>query len=252
MAFLAIMVTTLFACSHMPQEYKPNPPDPNVKSTGLRIAVVELEDRNPEDEKASGLKALLIQLPLVPYVSFPPWHYVTPIASCLADELRESGVFAHVDYFESWGSDPRQFSEYDVLVTGTLVRNGVSHTMTAYGLGSVGVYLWLLGIPVGFLDREVVFDIDMIDPKFPYSPTLVKSIQFQQRKWVNFYSAMSQDAAYRESLAAGFRLNFADCPSAELNPILKGVPFEIAQASYRMKTGVQVSGHNQPSKGAQR
>lgn len=239
MTLVAIMATALFACSHMSEDYKPNPPDSNVKPNGLRVAVVELEDRNGEDEEPSKALGLLIQLPLIPYVSHPPDHSASKIASCLADELRESGVFSHVDYFESWGSEPRQFLEYDVLVTGTLIHNRYTLTTTTYGLGLAGMYLWFLGPPMGFYDRETMFDIAMLDPKSPYSSIPIKTVQFKQRKWHNFYNRLSSDHAYHESKAAYFRLSFDDCPSAELTPSFKNIPMEIDQASRHTKEGAQ-------------
>lgn len=89
-------------CSSIPpvQIYKPNPPDPNVRTTSLKVAVVELEDSSPADE-----------------ISYAWWgakgtHYgKSSFGRCLAKELKASRLFSSVEYFSNWYKPVRWFTD---------------------------------------------------------------------------------------------------------------------------------------------
>lgn len=218
---LVLLLNMFGGCaSTKPQPYVPNPPDPQTAQTKLRVAVVEFENQSPPHRMKVGGSLGLI--PGVLYEEMFRAHPITNFGSCLAEELQASKLFQQVKYFPDWAAGYETFRDYDVIVSGNLRHDRRASYRTTYGLSVIGIYLWVLGVPMEWEERDVSFDMWAIPVVSPYNRLVEKSVTFAGPTQLhNFYSFTS--SGWHKDKFGRYESNetWDPCPSEQLqNPFL--------------------------------
>ena len=148
-----------------------------------RIAVVELEDRNPAEKGGD----MLCALPGVLYCS--KLRTKQPeFGKCLVSELRKSQLLNGVDYYDQragfdfghWDGVATDRGNYSLILSGDLYHDKFSETTISYGVSILGmVVLSLMGLPNGHESREVFFEVTAVHPTRPDQILLRETVQFE-------------------------------------------------------------------------
>lgn len=154
----------LIGCGVSRQGYIPNPSNGNASSTALKLAVVELDDRNPSPHPSGSGLAML---PGILFVGLGDFSYPTSFASCLATDLRNSGLFESVDYYADWDEIAKSYTSYDVVISGDLQYDKLSFTQWTYGMSIGAMAAYFIGLPTLTIAREVAFEITAFPTKNP-------------------------------------------------------------------------------------
>jgi hypothetical protein len=174
-------------CGFKERIYIPNPPDQNFKSTSLRVAVIELEDRNPTAKVRTFGALGFADVPGVLYATETDVGNPTQFGKCLAAELKSAQLFSQVDYFPTWEKMTTGYTEYDLVVTGVLNHDTVVGTKTSYGLGPSGVLFMFLGLPWGSDSRDVEFQIYAFHPRKPWAHAWQHKVSFKDYNLYGLY-----------------------------------------------------------------
>ncbi len=85
----------------------------------------------------------------------------------LRQDLAASGLFASVDYQE-WPDLADSYQNYDLIITGRYYV----HTRQTDVFPLMGLLLLqpLLGLPTGAIDRNMAFEVQVLDPQHPGQP----------------------------------------------------------------------------------
>lgn len=216
MLLLFSLLTVMTACGVTREVYKPNPPDANALPLQMKIAVIELDDRNPDTRSGSGL----CLIPGVLYCAGPSsFSNPTAFASCLASDLRSSGFFDTVDYYTGWDEISKSFTSYALVLTGDLRHDTVAETQTAYGLSALGIYVYWMGVPGKKFTREASFDITGFPANHPDKVILRETINFEESLIGGaYYGPTIQEQRTAMDSYGPENLIFSSCPTEKLRP----------------------------------
>jgi hypothetical protein len=105
------------------------------------------------------------------------------MAKAIADDLEASGIFEAVDYV---GQDSA--SDYRYVLSGEIRESPLEKDMTSYGLGIIGVYLWILPIPVGQMWARVDLDLVLTDTSNG-GRVWERRLTHEYAKWLTLYTS---------------------------------------------------------------
>ncbi len=161
-----------------------------LRPTPLRggLAVRRFEEARPPRLYTTNGRMFLVYVPVIPYVALPyerldetipiqtdyirtekpsetnlappfeQYAYVDSMPRAIAEDLAGSGLFDDVRFV---GDGPTQASRY--VLSGSLRATPIEQDGTSYGLGFVGVYFWLLPIPLGKMWAASEADLTLTD-----------------------------------------------------------------------------------------
>src|SRR5262245_3602376 len=155
-----------------------------------RLAVKRFEEARPPRYYNTSGRAFLTYVPLLPYVTLsyerldesvaqlsedvktyhvhdmpqaPPFEtYTYPVSfpRAIAEDLRATGLFTSVDYVGDGDT-----AGFEYVLTGQVRASPLYSTATSYMLGIVGVYLWLLPIPMQKTSADISVDLELTDTR---------------------------------------------------------------------------------------
>ena len=224
--------------------------------TAPALAVQRFADERPPRVYSTGGRVFLTYVPFLPYVpvpyerldesarkageevhlSMPPFEsytYPASMARAIADDLNASGLFDRVTYV---GAEPA--ADYRYVLSGTLRASPLEKDFTSYCLGIVGVYLWLLPIPVGQTWASVTIDLTLTDTATG-ATVWQKHLSHDYAKWMSTYTsgytlvyggATSFDIPLLPTTAQVDRNSLFSWHFEVLRQAMQGVPAEIAAA----------------------
>ena len=171
------------------------PPPPDKTYLGIReenplpakLVVLPLEDlRGDEIKKNYGKVAM-------PLVSFGVSTFDRPetivdseeidelffdppkdFARALANEIQEANIFSTVAF-----SDGKTSLPSDYVLHGRLYSTQWKRQLTTYGLGPLGVVLWIAGLPMGEITTEVEMDLRLTSAGNPSQVLWSFAMDFQ-------------------------------------------------------------------------
>jgi hypothetical protein len=184
------------------------PPGPRVAVDAPRpaLAVRRFADQRPPRIYSTGGRAFLTYVPFIPYVPLPyerldesarkageevdavmppfeEYSYPASMARAIAADLQASGLFAQVAYVGEGST-----AGYPFVLSGTLRASPLEKDYTSYGLGIVGVYLWLLPIPLGQTWASVTLDLAVTDTATGQT-VWQKTLTHEYAKWISLYTS---------------------------------------------------------------
>lgn len=161
--------------------YKPNSRDSSVPTIPLKVAVVEFEDGS----SSVGFYQTSSFYGLIPANSTPDVvaFHNTLFGKCLAAELKESRMFAAVEYHPSWERLVHDFETYDLVVTGRLLQDRVKGQTASYRLGVLAAPLWMVGAPGFLMSREVMFEVNAFRSHQPDQVLWNHFVKLEEASW---------------------------------------------------------------------
>lgn len=171
-----------------------------------RLAVRRFTDSRPPRLYTTLGRVFLTYVPLIPYVAMPyervdesarkageegfmamppyeEYTYPASMAKAIGDDLAASSNFEAVDYIDE-GSD----EGYRYVLSGELHESPLEKDVTSYGLGILGVYLWILPIPAGQVWARVDLDLALTDTRTG-EKIWERRLTHEYAKWVTLYTA---------------------------------------------------------------
>jgi hypothetical protein len=220
------------------------------------LAVQRFTDDRPPRVYTTGGRGFLTYVPLLPYVALPferldesarkageevsapmppfeEYTYPASMARAIAADLEASGLFENVAYVGTGPTDG-----YRYALSGTLRASPLEKDLTSYCLGFVGVYLWLLPIPIGQTWASVTLDLTLIDTTTG-QPVWRKTLTHEKSKWISLYTASpslvyggvsSFDIPQVPMPAQVDRNSLFSWHFQVLSQAMQGIPLEIATA----------------------
>ncbi len=184
------------------------------------LAVRRFRDERPPRIYSTNGRGFMTYVPFIPYVALPferidetafmigkklrrqmppfeEFTYPASMARAIAEDLTASGVFKSVRYV---GEDPTDGYRY--VLSGVLRASPVETDMTSYGLGIVGVYFWLLPIPVGQTWTSVTLDLTLTDTE-KGETVWQNTVSHDYAKWVTLYTS-APNLVYGGKTSFGF------------------------------------------------
>jgi len=157
------------------------------------VAVVPFEEARPPRLYSTSGRLFLTYVPLLPYVTLPferldesvrkqsesiekggrgitvgaaqsvappfeEYTYPRSFPRAIADDLNASGLFREVRFVEADGT-----GGFDYVLRGTVRESPLRNTATSFGLGMVGVLLWIIPIPMQKTSASVTVDLELTD-----------------------------------------------------------------------------------------
>jgi len=87
-----------------------------------------------------------------------PWKPNEDIAKAVAEELNKSHLFKEVFF-------TNKASEGDIVLEGTIKSTTYDGKIISYGLSVLSPMLWLIGLPSGTFDNELILGFRLVDKK---------------------------------------------------------------------------------------
>jgi hypothetical protein len=169
------------------------------------LAVERFRDERPPRVYSTAGRGFLTYVPFIPYVALPfervdesalkageeanlappfeEFTYPVSMARAIGEDLAAGGLFRSVRYVGEGPTDG-----YRYVLSGVLRASPVETDMTSYGLGIVGVYLWILPIPAGQTWTSVTLDLTLTDTTTG-EPIWERTVSHEYSKWVNLYTS---------------------------------------------------------------
>lgn len=170
------------------------------------LAVQRFRDARPPRVYSTAGRGFLTYVPFLPYVALPfervdesalkagtearldmppfsDFTYPASMARAIADDLRSSGLFDAVQYV-----DEDRIEGHRYVLSGTLRTTPVEIDMTSYGLGIVGVLLWLLPIPAGQMWTNIAMDLAITDTSTG-EQIWQQTVDHDYSMWVTLYTS---------------------------------------------------------------
>jgi hypothetical protein len=88
---------------------------------------------------------------------FEEYYYPNSFARAIADDLAVTGLFEKVEY------GPAAAAGAEYVLRGTLRQTSLRNSITSFGLGMVGVLLWLLPVPIAKTTAGVELELDLVE-----------------------------------------------------------------------------------------
>jgi hypothetical protein len=98
----------------------------------------------------------IVSMPAAP--PYAEYAYPASFARAMAADLAASGIFEDVQFVGDGSADG-----FAYVLTGTLLETPLYQTVTSFGLGAPGVFLWLLPIPMTRTSTVVSADLVLTD-----------------------------------------------------------------------------------------
>ncbi|MGH7785521.1 MAG: hypothetical protein ACRERC_01570 [Candidatus Binatia bacterium] len=170
------------------------------------LAVQRFVDERPPRVYTTGGRGFMTYIPVLPYVAMPferldesalkagvevgatmppfeQFTYPVSMARAIAVDLKASGLFEDVVYV---GSDSP--AAYRYALSGTLRASPLEKDLTSYGLGFVGVLVWLVPIPIGQTWASVTLDLVVTDT-VTQERVWQRRLQREYSKWFTFWNS---------------------------------------------------------------
>jgi len=201
LALAAVLCSILAACATASKwQYPPQPPgtllDKKAAATlPARVAVLPLRDERGTATQSYGW---LAAVPLVPYgvnssdrpesaqdpapVPIVKMDPTKDLPRAVADELRNAALFSSVTFAEN--NNP---AGADLVLAGTLRSTKWRRSITTYGLGPLGPFLWILGAPIGNGTSTVVMDYKLTPANNPSRILWGFSMEAEEKHLIGIY-----------------------------------------------------------------
>ena len=223
------------------------------------LAVQRFTDDRPPRVYSTAGREFLVYVPFIPYVarpferldesalkageevnaSMPPFEqytYPASMARAIAIDLDASGLFRKVDYVGD-----RSAAGYRYVLSGTVRSSPIEEDVTSYCLGIVGVYFWILPIPIGQTWASITLDLVLTDTA-TRQQVWRKTLTREYSKWFLLYTS-GPSLVYGGETSFGLEQVVSPHANAQvdrnslfswhfelLRQAMQGVPQEIARA----------------------
>jgi hypothetical protein len=180
---MLLIAALMTGCSYVPTrslEYDPIPVHTSVRSDRILAVRVLREDRPERQYPGMFGRLFLTYIPLIPYVTIPyerldesdeihkrakgrPWSDESAMTHLLmkaiARDLESTDFFSEIRLI----CDEPPGDDVDYVLEGSLESTAFNVYMTSYGLGIVGVVLWLVPLPIGQQEGNVEIALRLRD-----------------------------------------------------------------------------------------